>query len=789
MKKADIKIGQKLVCTNPNDIDYNKIGIVTRITSDGLFITDNESDEHYCDQARYFELADNYIIPGSRIRIFGIDAVVLNATKNIIHYMSDDGIYDTSWRSNAILLSHPISSKEFEKGDSVSIIVPGNKTGHQIKGAVIRKNTAFTQVFLYDQLDTKDFVSYKSNNKVDRAFVKSLGLNPSQENYFYIDKDADIVISHVIKKAEKKPHKVKMTKSKEKIDIHSLKVGDRINVKRGKSFHDAIVVEENSIDSGKDSSNVIVYFEDDFRNGWAYDSGIATNSVELYKSLKKLKLNTTAQRCWALNTSIPLDGVVTKILSTAKDNKKTKAVKTKVVKAKAIKKLDLYSTVGVGDVVEITLDKKAYKATVIGKGKESDHNQITVYFEDKWPLLAWKDYGSYSDTIEEFGLQKQQAKCWKVSKAFNLEGVLTKIIIPAKDMVKIRQEKRASLELIEKEKAQMAELLKKLNLSEQKFNDANDLLEKTNKLINKLITETKEKEKEMKIDLKTLTPGSKIQVQVKDAGFNHDVDATVVSFDKTSEKVTIFYDKKISWPSIGNSWTANTEEQKKALNDLGLDAASANCWHLGPNDVNTRVVKVYDLDNSTEGKKVTKMANEKKSEELGFMDMIKEDMVDGAWRAGATQMANAVQAGIMMAFKDKGMDESKLAVVKEIFESEFGNALIRAAIGVGLSQVPGIKDDPRAKRLGKEFRVSGVDKVVTEVAGVAIQYLMPAFNSAMESLPPLSDAIPAVLKAKPKRVGTKHRVVDVKEAVKETVAETEHESEAHALKQASLPGK
>ena len=158
---------------------------------------------------------------------------------------------------------------------------------------------------------------------------------------------------------------------------------------------------------------------------------------------------------------------------------------------------------------------------------------------------------------------------------------------------------------------------------------------------------------------------------------------------------------------------------------------------------------------------LTTKSNEKKegikvANEVTFMDRIKADATEAGYRVAATQFTAAIKGGILLLFKDKGFDESKLSVVKEMLESEFGTAMVSAVLGYGLVYMPKLKDDARIVKLAKEFRVNGMAVAGNEIMGIGIQYMMPALTKAMESLPPIQEVMPPVLRKKTgkKRVHT-----------------------------------
>jgi len=61
--------------------------------------------------------------------------------------------------------------------------------------------------------------------------------------------------------------------------------------------------------------------------------------------------------------------------------------------------------------------------------------------------------------------------------------------------------------------------------------------------------------------------------------------------------------------------------------------------------------------------------------------------------------------------------------------------MISMLLGTGLNYMPGISNDPRAKKLAKEFRVEGMAQAGNLVADSVMQYLLPAVVSTLQSLP------------------------------------------------------
>jgi hypothetical protein len=124
-----------------------------------------------------------------------------------------------------------------------------------------------------------------------------------------------------------------------------------------------------------------------------------------------------------------------------------------------------------------------------------------------------------------------------------------------------------------------------------------------------------------------------------------------------------------------------------------------------------------------------------------FMDTVKKDMENAAYRSASTQMTSAVKSGIIMMMKDKGADGDKLKLIAELLDSEAGSATVSALLGNVLNYVPGIGEDPRVVRLAEEFRVAGYATGMNVIFGAFMQYVFPGIMEAMAKLPPVPKVV------------------------------------------------
>lgn len=124
-----------------------------------------------------------------------------------------------------------------------------------------------------------------------------------------------------------------------------------------------------------------------------------------------------------------------------------------------------------------------------------------------------------------------------------------------------------------------------------------------------------------------------------------------------------------------------------------------------------------------------------------FMETMKKDMENAAYRSASTQMTSAVKNGILLMMKDKGADGDKLKMTAELLDSEAGSAFVSMVLGHGLNYAPGIGEDPRVVRLAEEFRVAGYATGMNVVFGALMQYMLPGIMEAMSKLPPIPTVV------------------------------------------------
>lgn len=271
-----------------------------------------------------------------------------------------------------------------------------------------------------------------------------------------------------------------------------------------------------------------------------------------------------------------------------------------------------------------------------------------------------------------------------------------------------------------------------------------------------------------------LTKGDRVLASFRDReGFNHEVEAIVVNYESNGN-VLIYTDEDMTNISQSSCLTPNAHfgsDIVKTCREMGLDPAKARINQFAQGNTHIKILKVLSKQEGKDNKMETK-------KEQGFGAILKDNAEKAAWRTGATQMTNAVQAGILLMLKEKhGFDDGKLAIVKEMLTTSMGHAIIEFVLGTGLHFIPGINEDARVKRLAEELRIGGMSEGMNEVVGVGMTYLMPGIHAAIQALPPIEEALPEVVKpARRRRVASpKPRVAETSktEAAIQEAAEAE----------------
>lgn len=136
-------------------------------------------------------------------------------------------------------------------------------------------------------------------------------------------------------------------------------------------------------------------------------------------------------------------------------------------------------------------------------------------------------------------------------------------------------------------------------------------------------------------------------------------------------------------------------------------------------------------------------ATKEKVMEKSFMEIMKSDAKTAAYRVASTQMTLGIKNALVNLMEKKGQSSERISALKEMLDTKFGEALVSYLAGMALTYAPVISEDPRAKTLAQEFRVSGVSTVGNEVIGIAMEHFMPVLQNALTNLPPAENEVKA----------------------------------------------
>lgn len=123
-----------------------------------------------------------------------------------------------------------------------------------------------------------------------------------------------------------------------------------------------------------------------------------------------------------------------------------------------------------------------------------------------------------------------------------------------------------------------------------------------------------------------------------------------------------------------------------------------------------------------------------------FMELVKEDASQAAYRVAAAKMTKLVKQGIIETMKKEKKKKSQISAIQDLLDSEMGESLISFILGVALEHFPMLKEDPRAQRMAKEFRTASLATAGNVLMDKVMEQLVPALKVTWENLPMIQEA-------------------------------------------------
>lgn len=203
---------------------------------------------------------------------------------------------------------------------------------------------------------------------------------------------------------------------------------------------------------------------------------------------------------------------------------------------------------------------------------------------------------------------------------------------------------------------------------------------------------------------------------------------TIVGFYENGEPL-IYIDKIEGFKEIGILHTTNLNRNIHNKFESELDT-SRGAFLNGSNGFTNGWLK------QTKKGKVKKMSNNTvNGERPDFLNMMKSDMKDAAYRVASKQMVNGTRAAILKLMEQKGHGSDRVQALSDLLNTEFGEALIGMVLGTSLNYIPMVSDDPRAQKLAEEFRIGGMATAGNAVFDMLAQHFLPVITKTLASLP------------------------------------------------------
>lgn len=144
-----------------------------------------------------------------------------------------------------------------------------------------------------------------------------------------------------------------------------------------------------------------------------------------------------------------------------------------------------------------------------------------------------------------------------------------------------------------------------------------------------------------------------------------------------------------------------------------------------------QVSSIMEIIQKAWGKEIAPMLNR---QPVSFKDQIKSDFTNAAYRVGATQILNTTKNFFIQYARKSCSEESKVSAVIELLDTEIGTALMAMFIGLSVSQIPQLANNPKMQKILKEFRVGGMATIGNSAVEALVSNMLPVISSALNGL-------------------------------------------------------
>lgn len=126
--------------------------------------------------------------------------------------------------------------------------------------------------------------------------------------------------------------------------------------------------------------------------------------------------------------------------------------------------------------------------------------------------------------------------------------------------------------------------------------------------------------------------------------------------------------------------------------------------------------------------------------EQSFFDTFKNEVApEVAYRVTASQLVKGTKQVALLGIQAKGGSSEMVKTVSEVMNTEAGDVAIAAMLAALCMYTPALKDNPKVKRLAKEFQISGMTTGANALLDVARELLLPGLLDALKKLPDMPE--------------------------------------------------